>query len=209
MDLAAIRKKSLEVACRLGYPVNESLPLLDRGVTCVVRSVDEIVDRLFAMNCAAACAYGFDRSKALAWFQRETKADLRTDAERRFLESKLASPHVFIWQIQGMWALAWSIQIVAEEDFTAPCRNDFVHLFPDLKKDQPSESFRTRANLRATDELVAALDLAYCLHWAVREAELKGRRPRGKIEPLTIAERRRALEWLFVSEPWEELSLDT
>lgn len=207
INFAKIRVQSWESARELGYPVNESLPLLDQST--VTRSRDDIVDRLLAMLCVAARAYGFDNQKATDWLNREAKADLLTDAERRYLKSKIGDRRLFMVQIEGMWALAWSINAVPILDFGKPCAQDFVSRLPDLKSDKSSRPFRGDAELRPASEIVAACDLAYCLHWAITDAQLKGVKIPGKVEAYVVVERRRASEWLLTDEHWDDISLDT
>jgi hypothetical protein len=207
IDFAIIRVRSLEIARELGYPVNESLPLLDQST--VVRSHDDIVDRLLAMLCVAACAYGFDNHKAIDWLSREAKVDLLTDAERRYLNAKAGDRRLFMVQIEGMWALAWSINAVPALDFGKPCAQDFVSRLPDLKGDKSSRPFRVDAELRPVSEIIAATDLAYCLHWAIRDSQLRDAKIPGKVEAYVVVERRRALEWLLTDEGWEDIELDT
>lgn len=207
IDYSDVRKKSLAAAKQLGYPVNGALPLLDQ--LAVVRTADEVVDRILAMLCTAASAYGFDNQKATAWLGREAKVDLLTDAERGHLRTKAGDRRSFTIQIEGMWALAWSIHSVPTLDFGEPCPQDFVTRLPDLKGNGSSREFRDTANVRQASEIISACDLAYCLHWAIRDAQLRNVKVPGKVEDYVVVERRRALEWLLADEPWEGISLDT
>lgn len=191
----------------LSYPTNEHLPLLDDGA--VVRSRDEVVDRILGMLCVAACAYGFDNKKAAEWLRREATAELLTAAEARFLRTKAGDRRAFMEQIEGVWALAWGIGVIPELDFGKPCAQDLVLRLPDLKGNKSSADFRNGAKLRPHEEIVAACDLAYCIHWAIRESQLRGVKTPGKVEPYVVVERRRALEWLLNDAGWEEVTLDT
>ena len=202
-----LRKESLAAAQRLDYPVNEALALLDESV--ITRSDDEIVDRLLAMLCVAACAYGFDNRKAETWLNREAKVDLLTNAERQFLQTKTGHRHAFMVQIEGMWALAWSIRSVSALDFGSPCPQDFITRLPDLKGNGSSVAFRDAAKVRPLSDIVSACDLAYCLHWAIRDTQLRNAKRPGKVEEYVILERRRALEWLLTEGPRAEITLDT
>ena len=69
MDLELSRKESLKNAARLGFGVNDNLPLLDTGA--ITRTLDDAVKHLLCLHGSAACAYGFDRSKAWAWLEQE------------------------------------------------------------------------------------------------------------------------------------------
>jgi hypothetical protein len=80
---------------------------------------------------------------------------------------------------------------------------------PDLKGNASSADFQSNAKLRPDEEIAAACDLAYCIHWAVRQSHLKGVKMSGKVQPYVVVERRRALEWLLTDASWEEVALDT
>jgi hypothetical protein len=108
-----------------------------------------------------------------------------------------------------MWALAWAIGIARELNFSKECDSNFVLLLPNLKQNQTSADFRRKALLRSDDQIVLAADLAYCLHWAIRQSELQRKRPPGKVPPYVVVERRRALDWLLSDDEWDEVSLDT
>jgi hypothetical protein len=99
---------------------------------------------------------------------------------------------------------------VDELDFGRRCDDDFIAKLPNLKTGEPAAGFRRRARLREADEIGAELDLAYCLHWAVREASLAGNAPPpGMVPSYVVVERRRALEWLAGKDDWDATSLDT
>ena len=206
-SLEAIRKQSLETANKLGYPINESLPFLDAAT--VIRSCDEIIDRTLAMLCVAACAYGFDSQKASEWLARETKDTNLTPSESRFLQNRTGNPRTFMERIEGIWALAWSIGVVPDLDFGKPCATNFVLCLPDLKGNKSSAAFRENCMLRPHEQVVSACDLAYCLHWAIRELKLKGMDVPNAVAPYVIIERRHALEWLLTSVDWDDVTLDT
>jgi hypothetical protein len=206
IDMTEIRHASWREVVAVGLPINKSLPLLD--VVEILRSKDDVVNRIFAMNCVAATAYGFDRSMALGWLRREDVVVALTPSELSYLNSSRGAERRFFDQIEGLWALCWCIGSVRELDFLNPCANDFVKSLPDLKKDQAGAAFRERANLRSAEEVLAKCDLAYCLNWSVVHLRLSGARIR-KLNPVTVIERRRALEWVISDEIWDEVHMDT
>ena len=63
--------------------------------------------------------------------------------------------------------------------------------------------------MRDLSELAAQLDLAYCLHWAVRDALNQRRAVSGVVDEQELRCRRLALEWLLTTDPWDEITLDT
>lgn len=206
MNMVAIRQASWGIASKLGFAANDALPLLDAST--VTRSKDEIVNRIFGMLSLAASAYGLDRKKALTWLEREGSLEILTLTEREFLSGSQMNPTPFMEQIEGMWALCWSLNVLPDLDFSKPCSGDFVKLLPDLKKDEAGTAFRGKTVLRDSEEVIAKCDLAFCLHWGVVQAGLTGRLKKA-IKPFVIVERRRSLEWLLSDESWDEVPLDT
>ena len=207
MDLELIRTQSLQTAERLGYNVIESLPRLDEAVS--TRSLDETVKRLLCLHAAAAGAYGFDRKKAWSWLQQEDATQSLAASERQFLEQGIGDPNRFKIQIEGMWALAWVLDLTPHLDFGKDCDGRFAALLPNLKVNENSSSLRRRAKLRSVEEIIRADDLAYCLHWSVRQAQLDGSKPPGHVQPYVVEERRRSLDWMLSNEHWDDVSLDT
>lgn len=207
MDLKRIRDESIQVAKRLGVNVPTTLPLLDAGLE--MRSADETMSRVLAMNAVAAAAYGFDKAKAIAWLKQEALTESLSEQENRFVLEGEGQPDHFKSQVEGMWALAWAMGIANELNFAKDCDNRFVMMLPNLKQCQSSADFRKKPNPRSLEQVVAACDLAYCLHWAIRQSELSRNRPPGNLKPYVVVERRRALEWLLSKEEWDEISLDT
>jgi hypothetical protein len=207
MDLKRIRHESIEAAKRLGVDVPATLPLLDAGLE--MRSASETASRILAMNAVAATAYGFDKAKAIVWLNQESLTDSLSEQEKRFVFEGAGQPDRFKVQVEGMWALAWAMGIANELNFAKDCDSRFVRMLPNLKQSQSSADFRKNANPRPLEQVVAACDLAYCLHWAIRQSELTGKRSSGNLKPYVVVERRRALEWLLSQEAWDEVLLDT
>jgi hypothetical protein len=201
-----IRAISSSIAASAGILIPSTLPLLDAGS---LRNREEIVDRLLVLTAVAATSYGFDRSKALAWLAQEKLDGLLTQDEALFLKEGKGREEVFQVQIEGMWALAWCIALVQDLDFWQDCDSQFVSKLPNLKVGESGRKLRDAARLRPLKEVFAACDLAYCLHWALRQAEIDGARPPGGLKHYVVVERRRALEWTLGSDSWDAVSLDT
>jgi hypothetical protein len=206
MDARKIRDISIETASQLGYPTNVSLPLL--GPVEQIRPLNDVVARLLAMHCAAAAAYGFGGPRALAWYRRESPRNLLTRSETSFLSTGTGDRRQFMLQVEGMWALAWCLRLIETLCFSEACSTTFVTVLPDLKRDEASDELRSRVELRPLEDVVQALDLAYCLHWGATDAALRGH-AMGAIESHVIVDRRRALEWVVTDEDWESIQLDT
>ncbi len=207
MDVRQIRDKSIESARQLGVDVLPTLPLLDADLQ--MRSANETVSRILAMTAVAASAYGFNREKAIAWLNQEALTEALSETERRFLVEGAGEAEQFKQQVEGMWALAWAIGLADELNFAKDCDARFVTLLPNLRQSESSAGFGKSTSPRPLQQVIASGDLAYCLHWAIRQAELGGKRPPGNLKPYVVIERRRALEWLLSREAWDTVSLDT
>jgi hypothetical protein len=207
MDLKQIRTESIQAAKRLGVDVLATLPLLDEGLE--MRNAEETTSRILVMNVVAATAYGFDKGKAIAWLNQEALTDSLSEQEKRFVLEGVGQPARFKVQVEGAWALAWAMGITSELNFAKDCDNNFVTMLPNLKQSEPGGDFRKRANTRSLEQVAKACDLAYCLHWAIRQSELTGKPTLRNVKPYVIVERRRALDWLLSKEAWDEVSLNT
>jgi hypothetical protein len=207
MDLKQVRSESIQVAKKIGVEIPPTLPLMDSGLK--VRDKNEVAARMLAMHAVAVSAYGFDRNKVIAWLNQEALSDSLSEHEKQFVFEHIGQPNRFKMQIEAIWALAWAMGIANDLDFTKDCDDRFVMQLPNLKQSQSSADFRNRINPRPLAQIASACDLAYCLHWAIRQSEGEGKQLAGKLKPYVVIERRRALEWLLSEEEWENVPLDT
>lgn len=202
-----IRIRSHCIAANAGIVIPESLPLLEDGLCA--RPQKAVVERLLVLNAIAAVSYGFSRPKALAWLKQEGLQEVLTAREVRFVNGGEGQPQVFQIQVEAMWALAWALSMVPQLDFWKDCDSHFVQILPNLKNGQSGSDWYGRAKMRPVGEVAAMCDLAYCLHWALRQAYLDAERPPAQLKEHVVVERRRALEWLLGENEWDSISLDT
>lgn len=208
IDMKQIRQYSLRMAEEYGCATNPHLPLLDPPE---MRPLDEVFNRLLSMHIAAALACARDsdrfRDEAVTWLKHEGAFESLVDEERKFLLDGTGDPQIYIERIEGIWALAWVMNIVGVLTFAERCHPDFISLLPGRELGS-SHAIRARARLRPVEQVLQKLDIAYCLHWAIVHCRITG-----KEEPLlfpeVVIERRRALEWCLYPEPWDEITLDT
>jgi hypothetical protein len=194
-------------AAKAGLSIPPHLPFLEEGLH--LRSQDDAVSRLLCLTAIGAASYGFDKARSLAWLRQEKLEAVLTKAELAFLQRGEGLPQFFQVQIEGMWALAWALNFVAVLDFWQDCDSRFVTMLPNLKANQGGVEWRLKARYREPREVIAACDLAYCLHWTVRQAEIEKKPIPAHLKPYVVVERRRALEWLLSNDPWDRISLDT
>jgi len=208
MDMVALRRESLQAASSLGYPINPNLPVLDDGP--VVRDGEEVARRALAIHAAVATSYGFPVEKAVGWMEGQGLLPFQAASEREFMSNPTKADRArFQWKVEGIWALTWSIGIHDGLSFAERCSNDLVKLLPDLQKNDSADQFIAKAKMRSSEAILAQTDLAYCLHWAIRENQRKGGRIPGPVDAPVVIERRHALEWLIDPEDWDHVPMDT
>lgn len=203
-----VRDRSMESAHLLGSHVPESLPLL-ADVDELSVSRETLVNRALAIYVAGAAAYGFDSQRGLTWLEENGATGGLTEAEREYLTRSSASSDPFKQQIEALWALYWCCSLASDSEFTfrESCPSDFVSRLPDLLKGECASGFRSSVELRSPLEVLRAADLAYCLHWALREKQAFG--VTGSVPEYVVRERRKALDWAIEGGAWDEISLDT
>ena len=214
-DMQRIRARTCEIALRAGYAVNEHLPLLD--VEATAHSADAVSRRGTALQMLFARLYGFDRKRLLGWLDaNEAKSWLTPDelayVSRRHILPRFGFRAKSLAQIEAQWALAWALSLTHDLSHTEVCGDHLAGLFPDFRTDEPFADWSERAKpkLRTIGELLPALDLLYCLHWAIVQSGSERKPAPGSVPAYVVVERRRALEWVLNSNcHWTDVPMDT
>jgi hypothetical protein len=207
-NLQTIRDMSLAEAERLGYPINPALPLLDGGLA--LRAKGDIAERLLCLHAAVAASFGFPKERAIEWLEITGLSKSLSADEREFLHaSEDETRNRLQNQVDSLWVFAWLMCSAPGLDFGRDCPNELVALLPNLKAMERPDSFLAKSKLRDFDSVLRKCDLAYCLHWAIRDAALQGKPAPGRVNPIYVLERRRALEWAVGSDDWDDVALDT
>lgn len=207
MEMAVVRTESIRKLSGVGVLINPALPMLDSQL--VPRDVGAVIGRALALHSVVAASYGFPREEAVKWATREGLWGYLTAPEQDCLQTEGDGIVGFRHRVEALAALGWALSITPACDPFQKLPSSVVSKFPDLLRDEDARRFRSAAHLRDRADVIAALDLLYCAHWALRQAELTWKRP-PKLRPLdVVAERRRGLEWVLTMEDWEDVSLDT
>ena len=204
-----IRQRNLTEAHKLGYLTNSNLPLLDEIRSC--QSLKSATDRFLSLHAVIACSHGFPKDRAIDWLDRENLLGALTQREKEYVNTK-TSPALDAsvqWHVESLWALGWCIGCHDEFDFAVVCSQHFIEMIPDIVKGESTKSFAASLKLRGKSEILANADLAYCLHWAVMDAEIRGLAVPGTVSGRVVSERRRALEWMIGDDNWDEVQMDT
>jgi hypothetical protein len=203
-----LRDQSTMLVESLGYAFNATLPLLDSSLS--IRSKNDAIDRALTLFVVVAVATGAKQDKALDWLEREGLENALTRREAEWLNRKdERRTREFAAQEESLLALAWALGVVEVLDFARPCDTSLARAFPRARDNETSLNFRGRAAYRSPDEIAAAVDLAYCIHWAIRNERFSNVRNAHRVDEYVVEERRRALEWLTSEDDWDEVCLDT
>lgn len=205
MDTDKIRRASAQKALKYGFRIPDHLPVLNPET--VIRSAETTTGRFLCLCIVTACGHGFSRKNACSWLKSENLVDALSSQETDFIINGDGDPAFFKLRVESAWALAWVLGLVPYIDLDRICADDFVKVWPDFRVNEDSHRVRTGITMRPAEEIVSECDLAYCLHWGIRQAFIDGEVVR--IDEYTVIERRYALEWVISEEDWDDISLDT
>jgi hypothetical protein len=205
-DLQQLREASFLEASRLGYTTNRALPLLELPES--LRSVEDVIKRMLCMHAVSAVAHGFSRATATTWLENERLFGDLASSETDFIAGG-GDQAAMQCLVDGLFALAWATNIEPAFDFAMDCPRTLARALPSFDVSGAEDALKQRVSLRGTREIVAMADLAYCLHWSIRDELLNKRRPPGQLHPIYVIERRRALEWLIGKSDWDDVDVST
>jgi hypothetical protein len=202
-----IREASWKLVTREGLARNEQLPLLDDVEIKVTEP--QVAARLLCMYAVAATAFGFKAQEAKRWLDEEGLTSELSKPEKLFLDGDATQLFTAQLQVHSSYSLAWCSNLVSEQRLMGDLPDDFVSCFPDIRLQQSTKSFIDRVKLRDVMEVLPLLDHAYCLHWALRDAELRMQKTPNLRWLHSVEAHRHALEWLVAGGSWEDVAMDT
>ena len=204
------RDESVLALARMGLSISRSLPTLE--LQNPTRDLSEISTRMLGLYGVIVLSFSGNQGLGpiRAWIAREQLGESLSPTETDFISGNASLLVSMRWRIEGLYALSWACGKIGCSilDFVP---DDFVAVFPSIPKSEPTSSFRERLKLKDYEQIIFALDLLYCLDSAMTDLHLRSEAPPPRA-PLVLDEvkqRRRALEWLFSKEDWDDIELDT
>jgi hypothetical protein len=172
-----------------------------------MRSTDEAVDRVLALNVVVSCAHGLPAVTARRWLTDAGLDTVVTAGESNYLDDLAEGIRLDDTarklEVESLWALVWALSLVPELDFASGCGDGLAGLLPDpASGDSSPQELRDDCELRDPDELFEACDLAAVLTAALGDPDLRVGLSPGEVEPYVVWERHRALAWLHGA-PWD------
>lgn len=113
------------------------------------------------------------------------------------------------WQYESCYVLMWVLGIIDNLPFPSEAC-DVEQIIKPIAESNTFEEVLSKCKVRDIEEILDELDIEYRYHWAcVDKRACNPDTEIGNLNSEIVYERRRALEWLFVNEDWNDISLDT
>jgi len=206
------KKRTINQLKKENIPYIPHLPVIPDEDIAELRSTEEAARRAIALSLVARRAEG----QSLNWLKRKVRQyGIRatiTDDEWEFVEDEEPPEYIvlkFSQRLESCWLLLWALGFV--NGLTFPNNFALVDRAYEEIDSRTIEQFLQEAELRDATEILDTTDLYYRYHWAVVDAELYGKKPPHKMEPVVVYERHYALNWLigYKDAEWDEVPTDT
>ncbi len=209
LTMHSVRKKTEKTLGEYGVRVSPSLPVLEDGLR-VRRNRSEIFERMLGIYCVVVTSFDPSRRGVVGgWMSRCDVRVMLTDDEARFLQGDARKVSAMQWEVESLFALSWACGLSGAYSALSLCPDDLYRNFPSIKNNESPTELERAVSLREQSDLVAALDIYYCLQWHLRDSMMHGRQANGPLGMLGVVGRRRAIEWLLRSDDWCDITLDT
>lgn len=203
-----IKAENISRLQQLGIPTLEHLPELEAPADLSPRSAAEVARRVMILSHVAGLGFGAPTDVLAGALEDFDLWDHLSESELDLFESEQLTEEekaAALWQPECIQSFAWCLG-VAGLDSLRECDDDLVSHFPAPFQD-PSDFIAT-AKLRPFEEIYREADFHYRLHWAARNAALKGEAFPGS--EAVIEHRRRALDWVIgTEEDWDDIDSST
>lgn len=183
---------------QLGINVNDGLPPVLGIDEVEFRSPEEIQARIAALAMVIAKATGGQHPAELA--ERATLSE----NEAAFMANPSPDEQAVIdhtWSAEALETLLWAVGVV---DALNP-----TDVTADLDGSHLAEALENAHPVRDATEVLDQIDYLFRLHWAIRQAKLKGDEPPAGASASIVQERRYALNWLTSNAAVSWDSIDT
>ncbi len=210
----AIRRKARSESLleSQGLLINPGLPLIGIDDETAPRRPEEIAYRALCLLPIAGRGCGLEPDDEAAMVANHGLGAHFTPAERAYIKDPSTPDPVrvqFCWQFESAWVLLWALGYI-EEGLSPPREVCDVHRAYEFAADRPGDRFLEDAKPVNFSEVLDQADLAYRMHWAVRQAWMTGADLPEDINPSIVYERNYALSWLIESDVnWDDVQADT
>lgn len=187
-----------------GIPYNTSLPVIEVEAEVKLRTLEEVVNRLLALELVVMVADGASRTE-----MRSKYADylpFLSQVERNFVmgehDEDMANQMMF--RLTAIDVLHWLLGLVHELEMPYMVGTQLEFLIDRHSREQIIEE----SELRPVSEILDEADLAYRTHWVSEEARINGYQSPHVTGDVTY-ERLYTFNWLIGAEDWDDVRTDT
>ncbi len=209
------KQRSEELLQQKGIKINQNLPTINCADDVIIRSPEEIAERLVALALTNLVAFSnISGEQAIAYAKKNNIEHFLTSNEVTFLSNPTPERKSHeTWKCEGIWTLSWALNHVTE----LPFPNTLVDLaripeerYPIGSGVTPSAFIRSIEQARSKAEILDANDLYYRMNWACVDMRIKDE-PMEIVHPGVVYERHYALNWLinYQDQSWDEITTDT
>ncbi|MEQ8790639.1 MAG: DUF4272 domain-containing protein [Pirellulaceae bacterium] len=168
--------RSLEQLKRRHVPAYSGPLMVDDDEEVRLQNAQEVARRTLVLWAVELRAEGMPQKEALELIDQLDLWDSVSAEEKRFLEDDAPDPdecQALVWRLESIWVLLWALGYIDELDWPGGMC-DVPKLVKILKPLESDPQFITGAKLRSKADILDAQDLIMRIHWAVREAYLRG-----------------------------------
>jgi hypothetical protein len=219
--MTELRLANVSICLSAGFRPSNSLPTeLDRKL----RPSIEIAKRLNAIKALVLWLMvpqeSLESDVILNFIEKNDLRDMMTEDEREILKASRDDEQArneIGWKFENAWSLAWyfgySEPEITGQMMSGEQMREILHSFSCPLEGNVEEWAKDRQTL-SENELIQKEDLFYCLHNAVRSAQLGRQTVPNGFDPIgnggVIHERRHSLTWMLSEGvEWDETDLST
>ncbi len=205
------KAKSEEFLERNKIKINKNLPCVASSKKVKIRSLDDVIDRAFALLIIAVKGEGIEQEH-LDRTVKDKRIHSFSPKEKEVYETANLSDQekaYATWRYESLYTLLWALGKFDELKYPGDICN--VSEVVDRIFKPEREIFENTVQLRSKEELLDELDVTYRMNWACVNARVKGEEISGNLNPSVIYERHYALNWLttYMNQDWDDVQTNT
>ncbi|MBS1732649.1 MAG: DUF4272 domain-containing protein [Bacteroidetes bacterium] len=196
-----------------GVPTLDHLPLVEDFTEAKFRDKNEVAKKAVVLYGLIHVAHGEKTSgEMINYLKKYNLWSTVSPDEKQYLEKKNKTAqdnNPVTWRIENLNVLLWALGNFDTLSFpTTMCDFSNCKNLPNLEIDPTPWILSSK--LRDTEDILNETDLIYRIHWATREAGLKGKPMPANLSEDIVMERHFALNWLTMyADNWDDITTDT